>query len=165
MVTLVATLTTTASGVSVSDVTLFQIIPTGVAFVEIERANLNRTLPCTIEQIRLKCLILGLLKANETIVLRLIYEIRQAMVNTSTITMQSGLNFGLTNNSSLKVFEKYSVKPVRSVYADVKGYSHSENYMQNTLIRRISGQQLDSAKISDMMNLSMNYYSVKKTSY
>lgn len=164
MVTLVATLTTTASGVSVSDVTLFQIIPTGVAFVEIERANLNRTLPCTIEQIRLKCLI-GLLKANETIVLRLIYEIRQAMVNTSTISMQSGLNFGLTNNSSPKVFGKYSVKAVRSVYADVKGYSHSENYMQNTLIRRISGQQLDSAKISDMMNLSMNYYSVKKTSY
>lgn len=134
MVTLVATLTTTASGVSVSDVTLFQIIPTGIAFVEIERANLNRTLPCTIEQIRLKCLI-GLLKANETIVLRLIYEIRQAMVNTSTISMQSGLNFGLTNNSSLKVFEKYSVKAVRSVYADVKGYSHSENYMQNTLTK------------------------------
>lgn len=164
MVTLVTTLTTTASGVSASDVTLFQIIPTGIAFVEIERANLNRTLPCTIEQIRLKCLI-GLLKANETIVLRLIYEIRQAMVNTSTVSMQSGLNFGLTNNSSPKVFGKYSVKAVRSVYADVKGYSHSENYMQNTLIRRISGQQLDSAKISDMMNLSMNYYSVKKTSY
>lgn len=134
MVTLVTTLTTTASGVSASDVTLFQIIPTGIAFVEIERANLNRTLPCTIEQIRLKCLI-GLLKANETIVLRLIYEIRQAMVNTSTISMQSGLNFGLTNNSSPKVFEKYSVKAVRSVYADVKGYSHSENYMQNTLTK------------------------------
>lgn len=134
MVTLVATLTTTASGVSASDVTLFQIIPTGIAFVEIERANLNRTLPCTIEQIRLKCLI-GSLKANETIVLRLIYEIRQAMVNTSTISMQSGLNFGLTNNSSPKVFEKYSVKAVRSVYADVKGYSHSENYMQNTLTK------------------------------
>lgn len=134
LVTLVATLTTTASGVSASDVTLFQIIPTGIAFVEIERANLNRTLPCTIEQIRLKCLI-GLLKANETIVLRLIYEIRQAMVNTSTISMQSGLNFGLTNNSSPKVFEKYSVKAVRSVYADVKGYSHSENYMQNTLTK------------------------------
>lgn len=134
MVTLVTTLATTASGVSVSDVTLFQIIPTGIAFVEIERANLNRTLPCTIEQIRLKCLI-GLLKANETIVLRLIYEIRQAMVNTSTISMQSGLNFGLTNNSSPKVFKKYSVKAVRSVYADVKGYSHSENYMQNTLTK------------------------------
>lgn len=134
MVTLVTTLSTTASGVSVSDVTLFQIIPTGIAFVEIERANLNRTLPCTIEQIRLKCLI-GLLKANETIVLRLIYEIRQAMVNTSTISMQSGLNFGLTNNSSPKVFEKYSVKAVRSVYADVKGYSHSENNMQNTLTK------------------------------
>lgn len=134
MVTLVATLTTTASGVSASDVTLFQIIPTGIAFVEIERANLNRTLPCTIEQIRFKCLI-GSLKANETIVLRLIYEIRQAMVNTSTISMQSGLNFGLTNNSSPKVFEKYSVKAVRSVYADVKGYSHSENYMQNTLTK------------------------------
>lgn len=134
LVTLVATLTTTASGVSASDVTLFQIIPTGIAFVEIERANLNRTLPCTIEQIRLKCLI-GSLKANETIVLRLIYEIRQAMVNTSTISMQSGLNFGLTNNSSPKVFEKYSVKAVRSVYADVKGYSHSENYMQNTLTK------------------------------
>lgn len=134
LVTLVATLTTTASGVSASDVTLFQIIPTGIAFVEIERANLNRTLPCTIEQIRLKCLI-GSLKANETIVLRLIYEIRQAMVNTSTITMQSGLNIGLTNNSSPKVFEKYSVKAVRSVYADVKGYSHSENYMQNTLTK------------------------------
>lgn len=134
MVTLVTTLTTTASGVSVSDVTLFQIIPTGIAFVEIERANLNRTLPCTIEQIHLKCLI-GLLKANETIVLRLIYEIRQAMVNTSTISMQSGLNFGLTNNSSPKVFEKYSVKAVRSVYADVKGYSHSKNYMQNTLTK------------------------------
>lgn len=134
MVTLVATLTTTASGISASDVTMFQIIPTGIAFVEIERANLNRTLPCTIEQIRLKCLI-GLLKANETIVLRLIYEIRQAMVNTSTISMQSGLNFGLTNNSSPKVFEKYSVKAVRSVYADVKGYSHSENYMQNTLTK------------------------------
>lgn len=134
MVTLVATLTTTASGISASDVTMFQIIPTGIAFVEIERANLNRTLPCTVEQIRLKCLI-GLLKANETIVLRLIYEIRQAMVNTSTISMQSGLNFGLTNNSSPKVFEKYSVKAVRSVYADVKGYSHSENYMQNTLTK------------------------------
>lgn len=134
MVTLVTTLATTASGVSASDVALFQIIPTGIAFVEIERANLNRTLPCTIEQIRLKCLI-GLLKANETIVLRLIYEIRQAMVNTSTISMQSGLNFGLTNNSSPKVFEKYSVKAVRSVYADVKGYSHSENYMQNTLTK------------------------------
>lgn len=134
LVTLVATLTTTASGVSASDVTLFQIIPTEIAFVEIERANLNRTLPCTIEQIRLKCLI-GSLKANETIVLRLIYEIRQAMVNTSTISMQSGLNFGLTNNSSPKVFEKYSVKAVRSVYADVKGYSHSENYMQNTLTK------------------------------
>lgn len=134
MVTLVTTLATTASGVSASDVTLFQIIPTGIAFVEIERANLNRTLPCTIEHIRLKCLI-GLLKANETIVLRLIYEIRQAMVNTSTISMQSGLNFGLTNNSSPKVFEKYSVKAVRSVYADVKRYSHSENYMQNTLTK------------------------------
>lgn len=134
MVTLVTTLATTASGVSVSDVTLFQIIPTGIAFVEIERANLNRTLPCTIEQIRLKCLI-GLLKANETIVLRLIYEIRQAMVNTSTISMQSGLIIGLTNNSSPKVFKKYSVKAVRSVYADVKGYSHSENYMQNTLTK------------------------------
>ncbi|XP_034317795.2 integrin alpha-9 [Magallana gigas] len=132
MVTLVTTLTTTASGVSASDVTLFQIIPTGIAFVEIERANLNRTLPCTIEQIRLKCLI-GSLKANETIVLRLIYEIRQAMVNTSTISMQSGLNFGLTNNSSPKVFEKYSVKAVRSVYADVKGYSRPTNYvMVNT---------------------------------
>lgn len=34
-----------------------------------------------------------------------------------------------------------------------------------TLLRRITGQQLDYAKISDMINLSMNYYSVKKTSY
>lgn len=131
VVSLVTTLTNTDSGVSISDVTLFQILPTGIAFVEIQSPNLNRTLPCTTEQIRLKCLI-GLVKANETIVLRLVYEIRQAMINTSTITVQSGLNTGLMNNSSLKVFEKYSVKAVRSVYADVKRYSNSEIYTQNT---------------------------------
>lgn len=120
VVTLEITLTNTASGVSVSDVTLFQILPTGIVFVEIQ--STNGTLPCTTEQIRLKCFF-GLVKANETIVLRLKYEIRQAMVNASTITVQSGLNTGLMNKSSPIVFEKYSVNVVRSVYADVKRYS------------------------------------------
>lgn len=127
VVTLEITLTNTASGVSVSDVTLFQILPTGIVFVEIQ--STNGTLPCTTEQIRLKCFI-GLVKANETIVLRLKYEIRQAMVNASTITVQSGLNTGLMNKSSPIVFEKYSVNVVRSVYADVKRYSNSEIYTQ-----------------------------------
>lgn len=127
VVTLETTLTNTASGVSVSDVTLFQILPTGIVFVEIQ--STNGTLPCTTEQIRLKCFI-GLVKANETIVLKLKYEIRQAMVNASTITVQSGLNTGLMNKSSPIVFEKYSVNVVRSVYADVKRYSNSEIYTQ-----------------------------------
>lgn len=129
VVTLETTLTNTASGVSVSDVTLFQILPTGIVFVEIQSTNPNGTLPCTIEQIRLKCFI-GLVKANETIVLRLQYEILQAMINASTITVQSGLNTGLMNKSSPIVFEKYSVNVVRSVYADVKRYSNSEIYTQ-----------------------------------
>lgn len=130
VVTLETTLTNTAIGVSVSDVTLFQILPTGIVFVEIQSTNPNGTLPCTIEQIRLKCFI-GLVKANETIVLRLQYEILQAMINASTITVQSGLNTGLMNSSSPTVFEKYHVKAVRSVYADVKRYCNSEIYTQN----------------------------------
>lgn len=130
VVTLETTLTNTAIGVSVSDVTLFQILPTGIVFVEIQSTNPNGTLPCTIEQIRLKCFI-GLVKANETIVLRLKYEILQAMINASTITVQSGLNTGLMNSSSPTVFEKYHVKAVRSVYADVKRYCNSEIYTQN----------------------------------
>lgn len=130
VVILETTLTNTAIGVSVSDVTLFQILPTGIVFVEIQSTNPNGTLPCTIEQIRLKCFI-GLVKANETIVLRLQYEILQAMINASTITVQSGLNTGLMNSSSPTVFEKYHVKAVRSVYADVKRYCNSEIYTQN----------------------------------
>lgn len=130
VVTLETTLTNTAIGVSVSDVTMFQILPTGIVFVEIQSTNPNGTLPCTIEQIRLKCFI-GLVKANETIVLRLKYEILQAMINASTITVQSGLNTGLMNSSSPTVFEKYHVKAVRSVYADVKRYCNSEIYTQN----------------------------------
>lgn len=124
MVTLVTTLTNNASGISVSEVILFQILPAGFAFVEIESTNQNRTVTCSSERNRVECLI-GFVKANETVVLRFRFEIRSVLVKSSIITVQSRLNTGLSTN----VFERYSVKAFRSVYAEVKRFSRPTNYV------------------------------------
>ena len=102
--------------VAVNNVTLLQITPSEMFFYQAVNMNTNRTLPCLTEG-RLLQYFVGYIRENETVVLHIQFEIRRALTNKLTVTVQSTLNSNLSDKG---VFEQYSVKALRTPYTNVK---------------------------------------------
>nr|XP_022310749.1 integrin alpha-8-like isoform X1 [Crassostrea virginica] len=111
--------------VAVNNATLLQITPSEMFFYQAVNRNTNRTLSCLMEGRFLQCFV-GYIKENETVVLHIQYEIRRALTNKLTVTVQSTLNSNLSDKG---VFEQYSVKALRTPYTNVKRCSQPSSFL------------------------------------
>lgn len=106
------------------DLIFMQHFPAKMHLLRTLKTNSNQTLPCIVqrsanEQHSLRCFV-GNIAENESVIFRLQYMIEEPLADISKINIQSSLTTNVLKAEEKRVFENYTVKTARRLYADIK---------------------------------------------